>query len=88
MTEARVWTVEIVFTEDGDRTRADARLLAGARELHGWGRARRTPVDPDDPVIGEELAAARALSDLSHGLIHEAAEAIERREGHEVRLHL
>ncbi len=87
MTEERVWTVEIVFTEDADRTRADAHLRAGPRLLHGWGRARRNPADPDVPAVGEELAAARALSDLTSQLVHEAALAIEGFEGHPVRLH-
>lgn len=86
MSEKRVWTVEIIFTEDDDRTRADARLGAGTRVLNGWGRSRRNPLDPDVPAIGEELAAARALSDLSHQLVHEAAGTIERMEGHVVNL--
>lgn len=86
MSERRVWTVEILFTEDEDRTRADARLSTGARELSGWGRSRRNPTDPDVPAIGEELACARALSDLAHHLIHEAAEAIEDFEGRPVHL--
>ena len=88
MSEKRVWTVEIALTEDADKTRADARLRAGERELTGWGRARRNPADPDVPAIGEELAAARALSDLAHRLVHEAAEAIERFEGRPVDLHV
>lgn len=79
-----MWTIEIIFTEDEDRTVAHARMRAGDRELVGWGRSRRNPVDPDVPAIGEELAAARALSDLSHRLVHEAADAIERFEGHPV----
>ena len=83
----RVWTVEIVFTEDDDRTRADARLHAIGRDWHGWGRARRNPIDPDVPAIGEELAAARALADLSHQLVDSAAHEVERFEGHSVRLH-
>lgn len=83
----RVWTVEVVFTEDEDRTRADARMRAARREWHGWGRARRNPLDPDVPAIGEELAAARALSDLSHQLIEVAAHGVEAFEGHPVRLH-
>ena len=83
----RVWTIEVVFTEDEDRTRADALLRAGERELHGWGRAKRNPEDPDVPAVGEELAAARALSDLTHQLVQEAAESIEAFEGHPVRLH-
>jgi hypothetical protein len=83
----RVWTVVVVFTEEEDRTRADARMRAVRREWHGWGRARRNPLDPDVPMIGEELAAARALSDLSHQLVDAAAHAIESFEGHPVRLH-
>jgi hypothetical protein len=83
----RVWTVEVVFTEDEDRTRADARLRGAKGDRRGWGRARRNPGDPDVPMIGEELAAARALSDLSHQLLDAAAREIERFEGHAVRLH-
>ncbi|MGD0085128.1 MAG: DUF1876 domain-containing protein [Acidimicrobiales bacterium] len=77
MSKGRVWTVEILFTEDENHTRADARLNTGSREMSGWGRSRRNPADPDVPAIGEELAAARALSDLAHQLLHEAVDAIE-----------
>lgn len=80
------WTVEVLFTEDEDRTRADARLRAARHEWHGWGRASRNPIDPDIPTIGEELAAARALSDLSHQLVDTAALGIEAFEGHPVRM--
>ena len=86
MSEKRVWTVEILFTEEDASTRADARLSDGTRVLNGWGRSRRNPVDPDVPAIGEELAASRALSDLAHHLVHEAADAIERFEGRPVSL--
>ncbi|HET9091733.1 MAG TPA: DUF1876 domain-containing protein [Acidimicrobiales bacterium] len=86
MTHEPVWTVEIYFTEDENRTRADARLSTGTREIDGWGRSKRSPTDPDVPSIGEELAAARALSDLAHHLLHEAAEAIEDFEGRPVLL--
>jgi Rv2632c-like len=85
--EERIWTLEIIFTDDDDRTRADARLKARDRQWHGWGRARRNPIDPDIPAIGEELAAARALSDLSHQLVHTAAEGVEAFEGRPVKLH-
>jgi hypothetical protein len=84
MSEHRVWTVEVVLTEDDNRTRADAQLRAGTRTLHGRGRARRNPVDPNVPPIGEELATARALSDLTDQLIHLAAHTIEAFEGHPV----
>ena len=75
--EARIWTVEITFTADGDRTRADAHLRAADRELSGWGRSRRSRHDPDVPVVGEEVAAARALSDLVRQLTEEALGVIE-----------
>jgi hypothetical protein len=84
MSDHRMWTVEIVLTEDENRTRADAQLRAGARTLHGWGHARRNPVDPNVPAIGEELATARALSDLTDQLVHLAAHTIEAFEGHPV----
>ena len=84
----RIWAIEVAFTEDESTTRADAILELGDRHLHGWGRAKRNPVDPDVPVVGEELAAARALSDLAHQLLHEAATRIERYEGRAVSVHL
>jgi hypothetical protein len=79
-----MWHVEVRFTEEDDRTRADAILEVGGRRFHGFGMARRKPGDPSVPVVGEELAAARALSDLSHQLIHAAAERIESYEGRQV----
>ena len=82
-----IWNVSIAFTEDDDRkTRADAILELRGERFHGWGRAKRNPDDPNVPVVGEELAAARALSDLSHQLLHAAAGRIEDWEGHEVEL--
>ena len=80
------WTVEIEFTEDEDKTRADAVLRGAPADLRGWGRARRNPTDPDMPSIGEEVAAARALADLSHHLLDQAAHRIESWAGHEIRL--
>jgi hypothetical protein len=38
-------------------------------------------------VIGEELAAARALSDLSHQLLEAAADRIGSFEGHRINVH-
>jgi len=80
------WTVEIVFSEDEDKTRADAVLTGSPDSLQGWGRARRNPIDPDVPAVGEEIAAARALSDLAHHLLDQAAHRIESWEGREVDL--
>ena len=86
MSRPVMWTVEIVFSEDGDRTRADAVLSGAPEELRGWGRARRNPQDPDLPAVGEEIAAARALAELSHHLLEQAAHRIESWEGRPVHL--
>jgi hypothetical protein len=56
------WQVNVAFTEDGGQTRADAILELAGQRFHGWGRAKRAPEDPSVPVIGQDLAAARALS--------------------------
>jgi hypothetical protein len=80
------WQVGIAFEENEDRTRADAILEFGGQRFHGWGQAKRSPGDPSVPVIGEELAAARALSDLSHQLVLAAADRIEQYEGRHVEL--
>jgi hypothetical protein len=70
------WHVELTFTEDEDRTRADAILDLSGNHFHGFGQAKRAPSDPSVPIVGEELAAARALSDLAHKLLDAAAERI------------
>jgi len=81
------WAVNISFTEEADRTRADAILELASQKFHGFGQAKRAPEDPSVPVIGQDLAAARALSHLSHQLLEAAAERIESFEGHPVKLH-
>ena len=81
------WQVNIAFTEEGDRTRADAILELADGRFHGYGQAKRAPGDPNKPVIGQDLAAARALSDLSHQLLNAAASRIEEFEGHSVNVH-
>jgi hypothetical protein len=72
-----VWQINVEFSEDEDKTRADALLDVKGERFHGFGQARRAPGDPSVPVVGEELAAARALSDLSHKLLDAAAARIE-----------
>lgn len=83
----QLWHVNIAFTEDDDRTRADAVIELASQRFHGFGQAKRAPEDPSVPLIGQDLAAARALSDLSHQLMQAAADRIEAFEGHPVRLH-
>jgi hypothetical protein len=43
----------------------------------GVGLARLNPADLDVPEIGDELATARALSELSHHLLDAAAGDLE-----------
>jgi len=71
------WPVEISFHEDDGKTRADALLTKEGLGMVGHGMARRNPEDPEVAQIGEEIAAARALSDLAHQLLSDAAEQIE-----------
>lgn len=80
MTAMRCWTVDIVIDElvHERTTRAEARLRPdGEEQVFGRGTAYRHPDDADVPRIGDELAAARALSELSHRLMLAAAEDIE-----------
>ena len=70
--------IELTFSEDEDRTRANAILNLRGDHFHGFGQAKRAPGDPNVPVVGEELAAARALSELSHKLLDAAAERVDR----------
>jgi len=86
MTETKVWTVEIDITETPEETRAKATLHMGDADCAAFGRARRDPHDSNVPRIGEELATARALSELSHKLLDESARLIEEHVGHRVRL--
>lgn len=73
----KTWTVQITLDEDGDDTRADATLGVDTMELRGRGMSRRNPSDESEPRIGDELATARALSDLAHQLLAAAASDIE-----------
>ena len=74
----KTWLVQVNLDEEGDDTRADATLqLENKMEMRGSGFSRRNPHDESEPRIGDELAAARALSDLAHQLLAAAAHDIE-----------
>ena len=66
-------TLSIHLDEDMDNTLAYAQLYLRGDHFESVGRARRNPADPPMPVIGEELAIARALQELT-GPVMEAAQ--------------
>ena len=78
MIETKRWKVEIFIGQQDGRTHAEARLVPeGRATLTGTGSARLNPQDVDVPEIGDELAVARALSDLGHQLLATSAVDIE-----------
>ncbi|WP_424888260.1 dsRBD fold-containing protein [Streptomyces sp. XH2] len=79
MTTKTAWNAQIDITEEGRKVTADATLIGkgGQRQLVGHGVARCNPADQNDPAIGDELAAARALADLTNKLLDNAAHDIE-----------
>ena len=71
------WHIEVEFQEDDSHTNAALLLrLPDATELTARGHAKRNSADQAQPRIGEEIAAARALTDLVHQLLEKAANEI------------
>jgi len=77
MTTIGSWPVEVSLSEQDGKTLAEAQLTRDGVGMIGHGLARRNPDDQEVTQIGEEIAAARALSDLAHQLVSDAAEQIE-----------
>jgi len=76
------WDVELSFEEDGIHTACDARLVGTrAPGLSAHGEALRSADDRPLARIGEEMAASRALEELSRKLRAQASGEIED-EGH------
>jgi hypothetical protein len=87
MDEITTWTVTVDIDEHDGHTRAVARLhTRDTNKVVGVGLARLDPHDRDVPEIGQEVAVARALSDLSHRLLQTATEDVEQVTGEPARL--
>lgn len=71
------WTVKITIDEHEGHTRANARLRWRDQESVGVGVSRLNPADRDVAEIGDELAVARALSDVARRLMAITAQDIE-----------
>ncbi len=70
-------TIEIGIDEDDTTTLVHAVLDIRGEHFNATGRAKRNPTDPNVPVIGEELALARALSSLENQIIDAAYAKID-----------
>jgi hypothetical protein len=72
------WQVRIEFDEDDTHTHATATArVRDDRAMTGRGDAYRNPKDMNQPLVGEDIAAARALIDLGSQLLQSAAAQIE-----------
>jgi hypothetical protein len=69
-------TLHLHLSEDESDTLAHAVLNLRGDHFESVGKARRNPVDPPMPVIGEELAIARALQDLTGQVMRAAQDKI------------
>lgn len=72
----RTVTINLRVEEDSEHCDATATMRTSVGNFAGAGRARRNPVDPVVPLIGEELAIARSLADLAAKLEDAANRAI------------
>lgn len=82
-----IWRIEIRFDEDETHTHATVRVdFDDGDSMTAVGDARRNPRDPNQPMIGEEIAAARGLIALGTELLHRAGSRIEAVTRHPVHL--
>jgi hypothetical protein len=77
MSEQKDVVLSIQLTEDATTTAAVASLDLRGDHFEATGRARRNPIDPPRPLIGEELAIARALSKLESKIMDAAQDKID-----------
>lgn len=70
-------TIEIGIDEDEQQTLVHATLDLRGDHFDATGRAKRNPTDSNIPVIGEELALARALGALEEQLVDRAYARID-----------
>ena len=82
------WSIEVFVGEiDGETDAEVCMTKIDNRNFSGRGKAKLNPADQDVAMIGEEIAIARALSDLSHKLLHSAAIGVESMTHEKARLH-
>jgi hypothetical protein len=89
MSRHKSWEVDVYVTEEDRHTEAVAVLRRpGYEPVTGHGLATRKASDQQAHYVGDELACARALNELSARVLALAAEDIEAIEGRPVALRL
>jgi hypothetical protein len=71
-------TMDLRIDEDETNTLVFIELDLRGDHFEATGRARRNPIDRPMPVVGEELAVARALGALALEVMEAAQNKIER----------
>ncbi|MGB9227224.1 DUF1876 domain-containing protein [Mycobacterium sp.] len=66
--DTKTYQIDVLIEEREERTRAKVRLSWAGKKFVGVGLARLDPADEPVAQIGDELAIARALSDLANQL--------------------
>jgi hypothetical protein len=85
---ALTWDVRITVVESGGSTTAEARVMNGPPDaLRAVGHARKSPEDPEVPLIGDEIAAGRALRRLADRLLAVAEQDVSAAVGHRAHVH-
>ncbi|WP_166846001.1 dsRBD fold-containing protein [Isoptericola sp. BMS4] len=93
------WQVQVTLVESAGSTTAEAMLAAGPAAsatpggpadvgtLRAVGHTRRNPDDVEVPLIGDEVAAGRALRRLADALLGQAEQDISAQTGHQAHVH-
>lgn len=71
-------TIKVHIEEDDTNTTVRTVLDLMGDHFEAQGRARRNPIDEPMPVVGEELALARALNGLQMYVMEAAQDKIAR----------
>ncbi len=71
-------TIAVHLVEDDSETNVKLVLDLRGDHFEAIGKARRNPIDPPLPAVGEELAIARALTNLQEAVMETALEKVER----------
>ncbi|WP_125776859.1 dsRBD fold-containing protein [Antribacter gilvus] len=81
------WHVEVTLVESAGSTTAEATVVGPPQTLRAVGHARKAPEDAEVPVIGDELAAGRALRRLADRLLEVAEKEVSSSVGHKAHVH-